>query len=608
MKKSLVVVLSVSLLVLAVSRISYSYFKNYGISKEEHLSVVAKKLAVIFTDNSELTGEIYPDYYESKTFSVENKSESLYKYDIIFENLVNTFETEGFLQYKITSTDGGYSMKEFEDIPKTDVEQDTILAYSIEIEDGKKHNYKLEIRYQNSETDDQSADMGKVLSGNLAIKEGTKNPKLKQVTLNVENGTPETCTIEVLENNDATFEVAPNEGYTTKGAKLTCDNEYSTTINEETTSITIPNITSGTSCTLTMKKDTKGLFYDVIIADNQEKGISTRTTFNMAFTGTAGLYVENDTKFIETGTGQTKNAVYYYAGNTTNNWVKFGQENGQDIWWRIIRTNEDGSIRLLYAGKGENGHTSTDGYINKSKYNEEYLNTMYVGYMYGTIGDLASNRTNDNSSTIKTAIDNWYKSNLEKEYEKFLSKTAIYCNDRATDSYSTKSMSYVGVSRLNSNKRPSFKCGVNYKGIELAERNIADRFTISTNNSTGNGQLNYPIALMTADEVAYAGSIYDNSGSGSTTNTYYSKNSTGVSVTGSQFWFTMSPYSSYSAAGEVLMFYVAENGVLRSTDTKSTGGVRPVLSLKSCVEVTGKGTTDDPYIPSIDDACALADN
>ena len=51
MKKSFVVVLSVSLLVLTISGLSYSYFKNYGISKEEHLSVVAKKLAVIFTDD-----------------------------------------------------------------------------------------------------------------------------------------------------------------------------------------------------------------------------------------------------------------------------------------------------------------------------------------------------------------------------------------------------------------------------------------------------------------------------------------------------------------------------------------------------------------------------
>ena len=81
--------------------------------------------------------------------------------------------------------------------------------------------------------------------------------------------------------------------------------------------------------------------------------------------------------------------VYYYSGNTTNNWVKFGKytnngpvrgydsseslfyqeystidecssassynidckyawNTGDDMYWRIIRTNEDGSIRMLY--------------------------------------------------------------------------------------------------------------------------------------------------------------------------------------------------------------------------------------------------------------------
>ncbi len=375
MRKSLVVVLSVSLLVLTVSGLSYAYFKNYGITKEEHLSVVAKKLAVIFTDNSELTGEIYPGYEETKTFSVENRSESLFKYDIIFEDLVNTFETEGFLQYKITSNDGGFNC-DWTDIPKSTKPTDSILAYSVEIENGKKHNYKLEIRYQNSETEDQSADMGKVLSGNLAITEGVK-PILSK-----------------------------------------------------------------------------------LLADNSKIGI--RSDFSKPFDQLgieAGLYKEsgNFTEDLDNdGKGED---VYYFVGNPSNNWVKFG-----GFWWRIIRTNEDGSTRLLYVGTSPN---TTEGYINISAFNENSDNPKYGGYMYGDGDTLEDNRKNDKSSTIKSVIDKWYEDNLVTKYGLYLSRTAIYCNDRATSSYSTNSMDYAARDRLvlNKSKRPSFKCGNNESGF-----------------------------------------------------------------------------------------------------------------------------------------------
>ena len=36
---------------------------------------------------------------------------------------------------------------------------------------------------------------------------------------------------------------------------------------------------------------------------------------------------------------------YYYRGNVENNWVKFG-----GYYWRILRINGDGGIRMIYAG------------------------------------------------------------------------------------------------------------------------------------------------------------------------------------------------------------------------------------------------------------------
>ena len=49
-------------------------------------------------------------------------------------------------------------------------------------------------------------------------------------------------------------------------------------------------------------------------------------------------------------TATTGMKSYYYRGAVDNNWVKFGKDStGKDIYWRIIRINGDGSIRMIYT-------------------------------------------------------------------------------------------------------------------------------------------------------------------------------------------------------------------------------------------------------------------
>ncbi len=319
---------------------------------------------------------------------------------------------------------------------------------------------------------------------------------------------------------------------------------------------------------------------EAMLEDN--KVLPDRTDFSVTNTSntTGTIYQTNKTE-----DGST---VYYYSGNTSNNWVKFG-----GFYWRIIRTNEDKSIRLLYSGTS---HDTTSAYIGTSAYNSSHDDPMYVGYMYGTSGSLANNRTNTNDSTIKTVIDTWYKNTLLTNYDKYISKTAIYCNDRSVGSgeYTTDSNStfYYGPhTRLNASKAPSFKCGASISdGLFESTQAVADKFSASTDDG-GNGQLTYPIALMTADEVAFAGgrewyalhSPY----------TWYYTNSEGISITKSTWWRLLSPiyWSSYS-----YVWHVGDEGVLNSYNTQhSIIGVRPAISLSSCVKVTGRGTADDPY-------------
>ena len=375
------------------------------------------------------------------------------------------------------------------------------------------------------------------------------------VTLTVVNGSGG-GTQTVSHGSNAVYTVTPSSGYKLELETNTCGGTLSGN------TYTISNITSAKSCSITLKVAPK--LYDKLLADKTTR--LTRTDFSTS------LHTDN-TKTLYTSTEDSK-TVYYFAGNATDNWVKFGKNaSNKDLYWRIIRTNSDGGVRLLYHG------TKTDdtaAYLEISKFNNDY-DIAYVSYMYGSLGSIPNARTNQtNSSTIKTIIDKWYTSNLEaKGYTKYLSTTAVYCNDR-----STSDNVYFGAStRLVTNKTPSYDCAT-----------TEDKFTVDS--STGNGKLTYPIALMTADEISYAGGLW-----AADALTWYSKNSTRDSSTGRIWWWTMSPYRWRSSFAYV--FYVkgsSNPGYLGNTNVGNTSGVRPVISLKSCVLTSGgDGTASNPY-------------
>ena len=492
-RKQLTLVI-VSLLVVVLS-VSLAWFTTQIIGKGKTVDVSSANLQIVFTDSDgAISGSnIEPGWSDTKTFTVENNSKSEYKYNIVIKDLLNTFVTNGYLKYKITSTNDGYNMTEFKDIPKSSVATDTILAYSVSIPVGVTQSYTIEFKYANDESVDQSDDMGKKLSGTLFITEGTEDP----------NKT----------------------------------------------------------------------LYNQLLVDKSTK--LTRTDFSTVLT-------TDNTNTLYTSTEDSK-TVYYFAGNATDNWVKFGKnESNQDLYWRIIRTNSDGSVRLLYHGTST---TATDAVINTStKFNETRNDPMYVGYMYGTSGSLVNNRTNINNSTIKTTIDNWYTSNLEaKGYTKYLSTTAVYCNDRSNPAsgYNTgnTSFNYGAGTRLDTNETPTYDC-----------TDTNDKFTVDT--STGNGKLTYPIALMTADEVSFAGGVYRTKAE-----TWYYYNSAKGSSTGSTWWWLLSSYRWNGSYAYV--FGVGGSSIpgrLDDRDVNYTNGVRPAISLKSCtLYSTGNGSASDPY-------------
>ena len=490
MQKKQTILVVASLLVVVLS-VTLAYFTAQIIGKGKDVSVSSADLKIIFTDSDgSISGtNIEPGKWNvTKTFTIENKSNETYKYNIVIQDLVNTFVTEGYLQYKITSTNGGYNMTEFKDIPKSETATDTILAYSASIDVGVTQSYTVEFIYKNDESVDQSVDMGKTLSGKLFITEGTVKP---------------------------------------------------TTL------------------------------YEQILADNPTR--STRTTFTAFTENTTGTLFTATEKI---GTNAEKE-VYYYAGNTTNNWVKFA-----NFYWRIIRTNHDGSIKLLYAGTSPD---TTSGYIGMSAFNTTQNDPMYVGYKYGTTGSLENNRLNTNDSTIKTYVDNWYKNNLTA-YTKYLSSDAVYCNDRnhaSGQTYSTTNrFNYASYDRILTNKQPTYNC-----------TNMSDAFSV--NNTSA--KLDYPIGLITIDEISYAGGQH---GSSLTTPyAWYYTNAKGESITGSSESCSLSPdywYGSYSTVWR--QYGNGTPGGLGPVDIALSIAVRPSVSLSSCNLISrGDGSPEKPY-------------
>ena len=494
MNKKSITILVVCLIV-SVMSVSLAFFSARIIGNGKNVSVNAKELTINFDNNNEIAeGIIEPGWSSTNTFSVENKSKASFTYDIVLKNYKNTTKTNGYLVYKITSTNG-YNMTEFKDMPKDgENTYDLVIAKGITIEPGSsnKQSYTLEIKYLDS-TEDQSIDMGETVTGSLYIVESSTN-----------------------ENNPYT----------------------------------------------------KGTLGYQIMEDNSN--IKTRTDFSTTYTdvniGTMYKVKEENTD------------VYYFAGDARNNWVKFG-----GYYWRIIRTNSDGSIRLLYHGTSPE---TQNAYIGDSEiaFNENYNDSMYVGYKYGTSGSLENNRLNTNDSTIKKTIDTWYKDNLAS-YTKYLSTTAVYCNDRelgsGTYSATGDKFYYVGYTRLGANKNPSYNCTNEY-----------DAFSVNNTKA----QLTYPIALMTADEISYAGGVWIKNAA-----TWYYLNSKGnASIkNGQNEWWLLSA-ASWDTDKSSVVFKISS-----AQDRKAQFGaqsvqyklhVRPVISLKSDVlHKSGDGSATNPY-------------
>ncbi len=261
--------------------------------------------------------------------------------------------------------------------------------------------------------------------------------------------------------------------------------------------------------------------YEVIDAE------PTLTTSSNNTSDVSGLY-----KSTATNTG---NPTYYFRGNVENNYVSFA-----GFTWRIVRVNEDGTIRIVMQ----------DGINNNATYqfNSNYNNYTYMYYT---------------NSEAKITLESWYQTNIGSKPD--LASSVVtgdyYCEQAKTKRLSSHTSGNATMI-LYSNYNPDFKC---------------------TADGNGKGVVNSSVGLLSYDEVVYAGGYY-----GKANDKYYLYNN-------QLKWWTMSPAAFSSPNAYAWGSF--ENGNVGYTYVNNNLIVRPIVILKSNVQISsGDGTKDSPFV------------
>ena len=273
---------------------------------------------------------------------------------------------------------------------------------------------------------------------------------------------------------------------------------------------------------------------------------------------------------------------YYYRGNVTNNYVKFA-----DKYWRIVRINGDGTVRVIYDGTSAhaNGESSSDRQIGTSAFNSSYNDNAYVGYMYGQTGasTYTAAHANTNDSTIKAYIDNWYKTNIVGTTNEQYLADNVFCNDRSISSNKpSSSYNNLGYGTNATAYRwyygPWSSGGYN-SSMRLICPQKNDAFTVS-DTTNGNGALTYPVGLLSTDEIVLAGG--------------WSASNSGYYLYSGQYWWASSP-SRFDGSYAYVRLVNSDGYAYNAYFVNDYNGVRPVFNLKAEVLAQGSGTATDPY-------------
>ena len=254
----------------------------------------------------------------------------------------------------------------------------------------------------------------------------------------------------------------------------------------------------------------------------------TLTTSSNNTSDASGLYASTATN--------TGNTTYYFRGNVENNYVSFA---GQT--WRIVRVNEDGTIRIIM----QDGINSNANIAFNSNYNN-------YTYMYYT------------NSQAKTTLESWYQTNIgsKADLAKNVATGNYYC-EQAKAKYDDSYTSGNAVMTTYNKYTPDFKC---------------------SSDGNGKGLVNASVGLLSYDEIVYAGG-------------YYALNNRNYYLYNSIYFWSMSPSGYGAGTDNSSVWRINTTGDARATDISHTNCLRSVLSLKADTQISdGDGSKENPFV------------
>ena len=239
-----------------------------------------------------------------------------------------------------------------------------------------------------------------------------------------------------------------NDGYVVD--KVSCDNGAVGEWNNDDWGLLTTNLSKRTKCNVYFKKVVSKVSDIIAQLDTTGKCPTMNADGSVNVTGleaTNGYLCKAKDAYGDS---------YYYRGNVTNNYVKFA-----DKYWRIVRINGDGTVRVIYDGTSAhaNGESSEDRQIGTSAFNSYwkkdniqestssyiYYDNAGVGYMYGNRDGIIEPSTQYSTSSY-TNTNTYY---IAKEYTYNASTDRFTLKDPIAVLGSAMTSDYVGYYTFN---------------------------------------------------------------------------------------------------------------------------------------------------------------
>ena len=343
------------------------------------------------------------------------------------------------------------------------------------------------------------------------------------------------------------------------------------------------------------------------ILEDNELQEETTNMFNYASNGNYTNFDGDDlydSNYITNGLYEAKDedgVSYYFRGAVTNNNVQFGEyasdyyvyqgnynsyyqsevsckeagnstctpvllaSRGDKMYWKIVRVNGDGSLRLIYNGTSTNPNNNdlaSSFAVGVTPYNLEFLDPKYTGYTYD----------NGTDSIAKKEVDSWYDNTLGKSsYDKMITN-GRFCSDSSEYQYS-------GINDYDTVFAGAIRLSQAWNDFE--EVNNAPSLICPVTSESYGGSYRLKAGLITADELVLAGESLTVVG-----NSYLN------SEDSEMYYWSMTPAGSTSGCYDIFVY----GEMLNVRQTVSRFAIRPVINVKADNGFTsGDGSTENPY-------------